>query len=132
MSAPGSKDTWHWFDLGIKQDEADLADGDVVVVGVPMPFAGTVKEIWVGTNTLPTDGTVSFQKQATTDVALLDATLTLQTGLTAYVGAKQTLTTSLEARRFSAGNIISATWTLTDITDTDDAVFGALVGVEFD
>lgn len=133
MGLPGTRANLKWFDLSIKCDEADLADTDVVVVGVPMPAAGRVKEIWVGTQTLPTTGTVAFQKEASTDVNLLAAsTLNLATGLTAYVGASQTLTTKVADLEFNAGDIISATWTLTNITTSDDAIFGALVGVEFD
>lgn len=121
----------YYLDLGIKCDEADLADTDVVVTGAICVLAGTVKAIWVGTNTLPTTGTLAVHKSAATGVNLLsDTTLNLATGLTAYVGASQTLSTNGSALKVAAGDIITATWTLTNITATDDAVFSAIVEIE--
>lgn len=128
---PTPKSSWIWLDLGIKCDEADLADGSVVVTGAVCPVAGTVKEIWAGTNTLPTAATLAVAKAASTDVALLAATLTMQTGLTAYVGKTLTLA-SAGNLDVAAGNIIKATWTLTNVTEADDAVFACSVGIEPD
>lgn len=129
---PTGYSSWIWLDLGIRGDEADLADNDVVVTGAICPVPGTVKEVWVGTNVLPTAGTLAVARSASTAVNLLSAaSVNLATGLTAHVGAKQTLAEA-GALRVAAGNLIKATWTLTDITAGDDAIFGCLVGIEPD
>lgn len=119
-----------YFDLGVRCDEADLADNDVVVTGVVMPVAGTVKAIYVGASVLPTTGTLAVAKSATTAVNLLSAATVDLAALTANVGASQTLATVPASLEVVAGDIIKATWTLTDITVTDDAVLACTVAIE--
>ena len=122
-----------YFDLGLKCDEADLADNDVVISGVTVPFAGTVAEVWVGCSVLPKTGTLAVAKLAgDTATKLLSATtVNLASDLVAGVGEACTLSVPV-ALRIAAGNMLRATWTLTDITVTDDAVFTCIVGVDPD
>lgn len=122
-----------YVDLSIKCDEADLADGDVVKVGGICPFAGTIREVWVGVgNALPTTGTFAVAKSAATDVNILSAASVDLTALTVNTAASQTLATTATSLRVAAGTLIEGTWTLTDITATDDATFCALVVIEPD
>jgi hypothetical protein len=122
---PTPRGSWYLIDLSIKEDEADLADNDVVVVGGICPWAGEVKEVWVGLSILPTTGTLAVYKSnqvsgtAGTPVTLLSAATTDLSSATVYTvhtASKMTLTTSTESLQVAAGDILYATWTLTDIT----------------
>jgi hypothetical protein len=136
---PSPRGNWYTIDLSIRQDEDDLADGEVIVIGGIVPLAGVVKEVWLGLSIKPTTGTVAVTKQATTPVSLLSAATVDLSSITAfptatlYQGVKQTLSTSGAALRVAAGNILTATWTLTDITlQTVDQAFTCTVLVEAD
>lgn len=111
----------YMLDLGLKYDGADMTDGDIVNVAAICPFAGTIREIWVGIGkTLPTDLELTgVYKAASTAVQLLAAAEDLE-GYTVNVAQSVTLTTSTPNLKVSAGNILFATYTLTDITVTDD------------
>ncbi|MFA6046256.1 MAG: hypothetical protein WC718_14830 [Phycisphaerales bacterium] len=118
-----------YFDLSIKGDEADLADNDVVIVGVVSPFSGTIKQVMAGCYVLPTGGTLAVDVNGT---SVLAATLNLNTGLTAATGKDLTLATTPTSLRVTKGQFIRATYTLTDITVTDDALPSCVVAVEPD
>lgn len=108
---------YHFYDLGIKIVETKLADNDVVRVCAPVVAAGTVKEVWVGETVVPTTGTLAVAKSAATNVNLLTAsTVNLATGLAAFVAAAQTLAAGLQDLRVAAGDMLTAVWTLTNIT----------------
>jgi len=121
-------------DLGIKESAAVLADGDVVEVGGIVPVNGTIKAIWAGVNELPTTGTLGVYRSAATNVNLLTAaTLNLATGLTANTGSSLTLAAGNKTLEVSAGNILRATWTLTNIThdnNADDSGYACIVIIE--
>src|SRR5574343_1193667 len=135
---PTPRGSWYTLDLSIKEDQADVADNDVVVVGGICPWAGTVKEIWVGESILPTTGTLAVAKTnqvggtAGTPVTLLSAAttdLSSATVYTAHTASQMTLTTSTETLKVAAGDIITATWTMTDITlaGADDLFCGSVL-----
>src|SRR5574343_341582 len=104
------------IDLSIKADEVDLADNDVVVVGGIVPWAGTVKEIWVGLSILPTTGTLAVAKAGTTLLSAATTDLSSSTVYTAHTASQMTLTSSNPIKKVAAGDILTATWTLTDST----------------
>lgn len=116
---PSPRGNWYAIDLSYKGDQADIANGDVMVVGGIVPFAGVVKEVWVGQTILPTAGTIAVTKQASTPVTLVSGAtvdLTSTTIFTTHTAAQQTLSTSGAALAVAAGNILTATWTMTTIT----------------
>jgi hypothetical protein len=113
---PTPRGSWYPLDLSIKQDEADLADNDVVVVGGIVPVAGTVKEIWVGLSILPTTGTLAVAKAGVTLLSAASTDLSSSTVYTAHTASQMTLTSSGVVKKVAAGDILTATWTLTDIT----------------
>lgn len=132
---PTPRGAWYALDLSIKQDEADLANGEVVVVSGICPRAGKVKEVWIGESILPTTGTVAVAKQNSgTAVTLLGsatANLASSTAFTAHTAASQTLTSSTESLSVAAGDILTATWTLTSITVAGaDDIFCCTVMIE--
>jgi hypothetical protein len=120
------------LDLGIKCDEADLADGDVVVIGAICPYAGTVKEIRAGVRVAPTTATLAVEKSAATNVNLLSTATVDVAAFVVHVAGAKTLSTSSAALQVVAGNMIVATWTLTDLTATDDAGYSCIVVIEPD
>ncbi len=123
----------YMLDLGLKYDGADMTDGDIVNVAAICPFAGTIKEIWAGTGkTLATDLQLTgVYKAASTAVQLLAAAKDLE-GFTVNVAQSVTLTTSTPNLKVAAGNILFATYTLTDITTTDDSAVCCTVVIEAD
>ena len=44
---------WYKVNLSLGMDNADLADGDVVIVTGICPFPGRIKQVWVGALVLP-------------------------------------------------------------------------------
>ena len=120
-----------WLDFGIKEDNtADLADGDVVLVCVPVPVAGTIKSVKVVCDVLPTDADLTLEKAVgTADVSVLAATCALE-GLTANVASSLTLG-GANVLHCAATDMLRATWTLTDIAASTDG-FGCLVEYEPD
>lgn len=122
---PTPRGAWYSIDLSIKQDEVDLSNGEVVVVGGICPWAGTVKEVWVGLSILPTTGTLAVAKSnqvggtAGTAVSLISAATTDLSSATVYTvhtASQMTLSSSTEVLKVAAGDILTATWTLTSIT----------------
>jgi hypothetical protein len=120
------------LDLGIKCDEADLADGDVVVIGAICPYAGIIKAVWAGIRVAPTTATLAVAKSASTNVNVLAAATVNVATLVAHTAASQTLATTGTSLRVAAGNMLVATWTLTDLTATDDAGYSCTVVIEPD
>ena len=128
---PSLRSAWVAFDLGCKMDNADIADGDVNTICVPMPFAGTIKEVWVTADILPTTATLTIEKAVgAVDVSVLLATCAPQTDLTANVAASVALATNKKTLKVAAGDMLRATWTFTTIATGDG--FGCLVMVEPD
>jgi len=122
---PTPRGAWYSLDLSIKEDQADVANSDVVVVGGICHKAGTVKEILVGETILPTTATLAIYKNnqvsgtAGTPVTLLSAATTelaSATVYTAHAASAMTLSTSHESLQVAAGDILTATWTMTSIT----------------
>jgi hypothetical protein len=134
---PSGRGNWYAVDLSYKGDQVDLANGEVIVVGGIVPFAGVVKEVWVGQTILPTTGTIAVTKQATTPVTLLSGATVDLTSTTIFsavhTAVQQTLSTSGAAVAVAAGNILTATWTLTSITVAGaDDLYTCTVLVESD
>lgn len=123
--------SWLWFDLSPKSALASTVNQ---VVGVPMPVSGTIKEVWVGAQTTLTTGggTVGVYKYVGTVSAnvLSAATVNLQSGVTAGVPAKATLTTAPTTLRVAAGNMLIASWVLTTVVTVNTHT--VLVAVEPD
>ena len=134
---PTPMGSWYDIDLGIKQDEDDAANAEVVITGGCVPWAGTVKEIWVGLNVVLTTGTLAVVKCASTDISLLAAatanlaSTTTFPAATLFKGVKMALTTETTALHVNAGDMIRATWTITSFTaQTIDQTFTCLVRIE--
>jgi hypothetical protein len=136
MSSP--KSGWREYDLGIKIVETKLADTDVVRVCVPVGKAGLVKEVWVGLTVIPTTGNVAIAKSAATNVNLLTATnvdmASATTTLVAFTAANQTLAAGVADLRVAAGDMLTAVWTLTNITTGGGVpnVFACTICIEHD
>lgn len=124
---PTPRSAWIPVDLGLGMDNADIANGDVVVVARPACHAGTIREVWVVADALPTAGTVAFAKGSTN--ILSDTNVNLAS-LTADTAAAQTLSTNAQALRVAETDMLKATWTFTTIGSGDG--FGAIVWVEPD
>jgi hypothetical protein len=121
------------LDLGLKCDGADIADGDIVNVAAICPFAGKITAIWAGTGlALGTDVELTgVYKAATTPVQLISAAVDLE-DYTVNVAQSVTLTTTTPNLRVAAGNILFATYTLTNITEAADAAFCCTVIIAAD
>jgi hypothetical protein len=117
---PSLRSGYVYFDLGVHQDvQVEIGDGDAILVCVPVPFACTVKEIWACADVLSADGTLTVENAVgTIDTSLLSATCDIDGDLTVNVGKSLTLAGSA-ALRLAAGNMLRATWTLTDIDSAD-------------
>src|SRR5574343_1880155 len=115
----------YMVDLGLKYDGAEMTDGDIVNVAGICPFDGTIKEIWLGCGkALPTDTAVNVYKAASTNISLLTGGTAIDLeGYTVNVAQSATLTSSVGNLKVVAGNMLIATYTLTDITDNDDVAF---------
>jgi hypothetical protein len=120
----------------LKCDAVDTADNDYVNISAVVPFAGTIKACWIGTQTLITLGDFYLFKNATTDIALLatspfvlDAATTT---LVAKTGKSLTLTTTTPYLKVAAGDMLTATWFLEDITASADATLSCTVVIEAD
>jgi hypothetical protein len=125
----------YMVDLGLKVDGADMTDSDVVNVAGICHLAGTIKEIWLGVGkVLPTDTAVNVYKAASTNISLLTGgtAVDLDSGGTYTVnkGTKLTLTSSVGNLKVAAGDMLIATYTMTDITAGDDAAFCCTVIIE--
>jgi hypothetical protein len=118
------------LDLGIKCDEADLANGDVVVIGAICPYAGVIKAVWVGTRVKPTTATLAVAKSASTNVNVLTASTVDINALTAHVAASQTLATTATSLEVAAGDMLVGTWTLASITASNDSGYACTVVIE--
>ena len=120
-----------WLDFGIKEDNtADLADGDVVIVCVPVPVAGTIKSVKVCCDVLPTDADLTLDKAVgAANASVLAATCALE-DLTANIATSLTLGDA-NVLHCAATDMLRATWTLTDIAATTDG-FGCLLEFEPD
>jgi hypothetical protein len=129
---------WQFYDLGIKCTETLLADTNVVRTCVPVTGAGLIKEVWVGLTVIPTTGNVAIGKSASTNVNVLTATnvdmAAATTTLVAFTAAKQTLAATNGPLRVAAGDMLTAVWTLTDITTGGGVpnVFACTIVVEPD
>ncbi len=123
---PTPRSSWVYVDLSPSIAVANTA----VLVAKPSPVAGTIKEVWVGINTVLTTGggVVAVAKGAAN---ILSATnVDLQSGVTAATPAKATLTTAQSTLKVAAGDLLKATWTLTTAAITNAAT--CLVAVEPD
>jgi hypothetical protein len=121
-------------DLGLKADGVDIADADIVVISGICPIAGTIKEIWAGVGkTLPTDAALNVYKAGTTDASLLTGGTAVDLeGFTVNVAQSLTLVAGSATLRVAAGDMLSAVYTMTDITAGDDAAFACVVIIEPD
>lgn len=112
--------SWLWFDLSPKSALASTVNQKAAV---PVPVAGTIKEVWVGGMTTLTTGggTLGVYKYVGTVSAnvLSAATVDLQSGITAGVPAKATLTTAPTTLRVAAGDMLLASWVLTTVVTTN-------------
>ena len=135
MPTPRYSNCYH-LDLGIKYDGADMVDGDYANVSCVVPFAGKIKECWIGTQALPTAGDFYLVKNATTDIALLATSPFVLDAATTTLVAKTakslTLTTSTPYLTVAAGDMLTGTWYLEDITVGDDAALCCTVVIEAD
>jgi hypothetical protein len=133
---PTPVSAYYLVDLGIKEPAAKFADGDVIEVGGIVPMAGKIKAIWAGcSKELPsTSGTLAVGKSAATTVNLLaSATLNLVSGLTVNTATSLTLATVGKTLEVTAGQMLRAVWTLTNIThdnNADDPSYACTVCIE--
>lgn len=112
---PTPRGAWYPLDLSIKADEADLANGEVVVVSGIVPTAGTVVEIWVGLSILPTTATLAVAKGGVTLLSAATTNLASSAVYTVHTASQMTLASG-GVKKVAAGDMITATWTLTSIT----------------
>jgi hypothetical protein len=119
------------LDLGLKYDGADMTDGDIVNIAAICPYAGVIKAIWAGTGlALATDlALTGVYKAATTPVQLLSAGVDLE-GYTVNVAQSVALTATTPNLKVAAGDIIFATYTLSDITAGADSAVCCTVVIE--
>lgn len=114
---PSLRSAWEPFDLGCRA--AAYSNGDTVKVQVPVPFAGTIKEVWVGAlTTVTTGGGIVALAKGSTNI-LSASNVDLQSGLTAGTAALQTLAANGQTLKVAAGDILSALWTLTTVGSFD-------------
>lgn len=128
--SPTPRSAWHWVDLS-----PDIAVANTnEIVAKPAGVAGTIKEIWVGINTILTTGggTVAVAKGA---VNVLSST-TYNLGaaatpdLVAATPESATLTTAPTSLEVAAASWLKATWTLTTAAVSNAAAL--LVAIEPD
>jgi len=112
---PSPRGSWYPLDLSIKADEVDLANGEVVVVSGIVPAAGTVVEIWVGLSILPTTATLAVAKGGVTLLSAATTDLSSSTVYTVHTASQMTLASG-GVKKVAAGDMLTATWTLTSIT----------------
>ena len=96
----------------------------------PAPVAGTIKEVWIGINTLLTTSGGTLAVANGTANVLSSATYNLGNAgdLAAGVHESATLTTNTAALKVAAGDQIKATWVLTTAAITIGAA--CLVALE--
>lgn len=104
---PGPLSTWVAYDLSLPAAATGYKEAVVRA-------AGTVKEVWVGSNVLMTAGNVAVAKGSTNLLAETNVDLAASGGdVAAGVGEAITLATGNAALRVAAGDILKATWTVT-------------------
>lgn len=124
----------YMLDLGLKYDGVEMTDSDVAVVAGICPYAGTIKAIWAGVGgALPTDTALNVYKAGATDASLLTGGTAVDLeGFTVNVAQSLTLVAGNATLRVAAGDMLTAVYTLTDITVGDDAAFACTVVIEPD
>lgn len=108
---PTPRSAWVYLDLGTV---IETANKNKIVVAVS-PVAGTVKEVWIGINTLLTTsgGTLAIAKGSAN--VLSSATYNIGAGgdLVAATPESATLTTAGSSLKVAAGDQFKATYVLT-------------------
>lgn len=121
---------WRYVDLSA---DVGTANNDRLVLK-PAPCAGTIKECWVGINTVLTTGggTLAVAKAGVN--ILSSTTYNLGDGATpdlvAATPEKATLTTKESTLKVAAGDALTATWVLTTAASTNAVC--CLVAIEPD
>ena len=117
-----------YFDLGMKIDNKILANGDVVIICLPVPVDGVVKSIYLCEDIKVGAGTIAVQRaRGTNDLSLLTAATYNLATPTANIGTALVLATA-PCLKLLAGDMLRATWTLTTVGSEDG--LGCIVEVE--
>lgn len=127
---PTPRSAWRWVDLS---PSIAVANTDVLVAK-PAVCTGTIKEVWVGINTVLTTGggTLAVAKGSAT--ILSSSTYNLGAAATpdlvAATPESATLTTATSTLKVAQGDLLKATWVLTTAAITNAA--SCLVAIEPD
>jgi len=117
-----------YFDLGMKVDNADIANGDVWKIFVPVPVDCVVKSIYLCEDIKASAGTLAVQlARGAVDTSLLTAATYNLATPTANIGTALVLATAPHLN-LKAGDSLRAVWTFTTIGTGDG--FGCIVEVE--
>lgn len=124
---PTQRSSWVYVDLSPQVAVANTN----WLVAKPAPVTGTIKEVWLGINTLLTTGggIVAVSKNS---LNILSATnVDLQADLTAATPESQTLAANAATLRVVAGtDMLKAAWTLTTAAITNAA--SCIIAIEPD
>lgn len=128
MSTPRS--AWRWVDLSVSPAVANQAQ----LVIKPSPCAGTIKEVWIGINTVLTTGggTLAVAKAGASIISSSTYNLgaAATPDLVAQTCESATLTTAGSTLKVAQGDLLSATWTLTTAAVTNAAT--CMIAIEPD
>lgn len=108
---PTPRSAWVYLDLGTT---IDVADTNKIVIAAA-PVAGTIKEVWIGINTLLTTsgGTLAIAKGSANVLSSTTYNIAAGGDLTAATPESATLTTAGSTLKVAAGDQFKATYVLT-------------------
>jgi hypothetical protein len=117
-----------YMDLGIKTDNADIGNGEVIIVTRPVAADCVVKSIYLCEDVKASAGTIAVQvARGTVDTSLLTASTYNLATPTANIGTSLVLATA-PTLELKAGDMLRAVWTFTTIGSGDG--FGCIVEAE--
>ena len=125
---PTQRSSWIWVDLS---PTIAVANQNQTIVK-PAPVAGTIKEVWIGINTILTTGggTLAVANGSANVLSSTNYNLGSAGDLAAGVHEAATLNTNTANLRVAAGGQLKATWVLTTAAITNGAA--CLVALEPD
>jgi hypothetical protein len=123
---PTQKSAWVYVDLS---PNIAVANTDEIKVAAS-PVAGTIKEVWIGINTLLTTsgGTLAVANGSANVLSSTTYNLGAAGDLVAATPESATLNTGTKNLEVSAGSLLKATWVLTTAAITNAAT--CIVAIE--
>lgn len=125
---PTPRSAWVYLDLGTTIDVADKNKIEIAAA----PVAGTIKEVWIGINTLLTTsgGTLAIAKGSANVLSSTTYNIAAGGDLTAATPESATLTTAGSTLKVAAGDQFKATYVLTTAASGNAAT--VIVAIEPD